>query len=186
MLHRSLKFIGAEPNDCVQFPDNHWNFQVIQLDTCSPKILKCQKKRLFVWLHLSILHNIFQTFRNGIQNLYWISWLILFLPNPKKIIGTNAKSCYKRLYFWTHVYLHIKKMRLKRLLTSQNLHFKSRNWNNFLIRMIFPRINIGEMRQPLFYLLDFVTNTCRLQRSMKSVTSCPQDTGTAYDDQKNL
>ena len=95
MLHRSLKFIGAEPNDCVQFPDNHCNFQVIQLDSCSPQNIEMSEEKIICLIApFALLHNIFETSWNGVQNLYRIC-LYLFIQNLKTI-----SYSVKQLYFW--------------------------------------------------------------------------------------
>ena len=89
MLHRSLKFIGAEPNDCVQFPDNHSNFQVIQLDSRPPKNIEMSEEKIICLIAPRRLPS-FTTFSRqsemGLKvfiEMSLISWHILFYRNPK-------------------------------------------------------------------------------------------------------
>ena len=59
------------------------NFQVIQLDSRSPQNIEMSEEKIICLIApFALLHNIFQTIWNGIQNLYW-SGLNLLYPKPK-------------------------------------------------------------------------------------------------------
>ena len=184
MLHRSLKFIGAEPNDCVQFPDNHCNFQVIQLDSCSPQNIEMSEEKIICLIApFALLHNIFETSWNGVQNLYRIC-LYLFIQNLKTI-----SYSVKQLYFWICVFAYQEDLPQKApelrwiyILKAGNVFgtkitfpieiksdfFKRKNGLHkragiVLNPMTFLLKAIGEIMQPLFHLLAFMSDTCRLQ-----------------------
>ena len=93
MLHWSFKFIGARANDCVQFADNHWNFQVIQLDSCSNQNIEMSEEKIICLIATLDPSQHFP------DDLKWDSKPLLnFLAysiQTLKAPGTNSKSCYK-------------------------------------------------------------------------------------------